>query len=323
LFIVAIAIFSRVAQADSEQLPAVIASSILPGGFPVSLAIALLGPTGDPSFAVLATIIGAIFYSLLVLTFVLRFGAPEANAVRSREASEPFRQLPQILPPPCRTPLAAVVWKQWRESGPIVLLGLLVVFAFFAGNCLLTSGWYAPSGMLAELLVSITIPVGFLLALVVGISNFDQDMSPKINDFWRSRPIQVDVWFWAKYLAGMVILLAALYTPVAIAYYFADFGSESRHAMFSGSGTAMMLCFHMASYAAGTAAIILIRQPVYGAILCIGVIAVVYVSTRYLSQADGFQLEWIIYAVESSVVILATLVAWLAIRRDWGAKSRY
>jgi len=38
----------------------------------------------------------------------------------------------------------------------------------------------------------------------------------KLGNFWRSRPINPDLWFWAKYATGLLILLGVLYLPVAL-----------------------------------------------------------------------------------------------------------
>ena len=81
----------------------------------------------------------------------------------------------------------------------------------FWGNSRPIQGYYDnDASYTVDLLVTITAMIGLLVALIVGIGMFDQDLGPRLNDFWRSRPIHPDLWFWTKYLAGLSILGLAL-----------------------------------------------------------------------------------------------------------------
>ncbi len=295
-----------------------VVASVLPGGFPVSLVIALYGPRSSLAVAFLALGAAGVFHLVLIAWAICRFGALGTDKPRSNLAASDVAGSLDWLPIPIRSPFRAILWKQWRESGPIVLVGLLIVFAIVVGNFLLYSGWYSSSNRLAELLMSTVFPIGFLLAMILGISSFDQDLSPKINEFWRSRPIQVDLWFWTKFLTGMAILAAALYLPIVIAYYFASSDSESRRPFVPRGVMEMMLCFHLAIYAAATATIIVIRQPVYAAILGVGALLIGIAVVSAIWGFEAIEVESVIYAIEFTTAVLATLVAWFATRFDWG-----
>lgn len=307
----------------SAQRAAAATASIVPGGFPLSLAIALFGPRQSPALAQWATIVAVAFHLTLIASFVHRFGSIKSPDVRSREPARPRTFRGAWLPRPFRSPLRAVLWKQWRETGPIVLLGVIAVFALYAGNLLLYSGWYSSASRSAELLASITIPVGLLLALIVGVSNFDQDMTRKISEFWRSRPIRVDSWFWTKFLAGLAILLAAIFLPVIVAVLYANSNEEMTRSPVDTGVVWMLLTFLLAIYAAASATIIVIRQPIYAAILGVGALMLGIAAVGVIWGFEFVKVERIIFAIEFVTALLATLVAWLAIRYDWSAKGRY
>jgi ABC-type transport system involved in multi-copper enzyme maturation permease subunit len=297
-----------------------LAASVLPGGFPISMLISLQGPRSSNTVAFFAVGMAAVFHLGLIGWAICRYGAPEASEPRSKTAASDAARREYWLPSPTRSPFRAILWKQWRESGPIVLLGVVAIFVVVMGNFLLYYNMSAVKNWpdLGELLISIAFPIGFLLSMIVGINSFDQDMSPKINEFWRSRPIQVDLWFWTKFLTGMAILAAALYLPIVIAYVIANGVGAGQRPFFVRGETLMMLCFHLAIYAAATATIVIIRQPIYAAILGVGALLIGVAFVSAIWGIEAIQIESIIYTIEFTTAILATLVAWFAIRFDWG-----
>jgi ABC-type transport system involved in multi-copper enzyme maturation permease subunit len=204
------------------------------------------------------------------------------------------------------------------------MFGVLTMLAIVSGNVLLFSGYYLSGNhaQLADLVLTISIPVGFILALCVGISNFDQDMTSKTCEFWRSRPIHVDSWFWIKFLTGLTILVVAIVLPaiVALAYAYSNGVTISGPLRYEAAWT--LLSFYLAIYAAASATIIVIRQPIYAAILGVGALLIGIAGFAVISETEFVQLERVIYVIEFVTALLATLVAWLAIRYDWGANGR-
>jgi hypothetical protein len=296
----------------------------LPGGLPVSLGLALTGTGEGTRLAIIATIVAAAFYLILVASFIRRFGVTKPVYAWSKSAAQSSTTRCDWLPQPFRSPMRAMIWKQCRESGPIVLFGVLTVLAIFIGYLMVFSGsyWSTNRSQLAELLISITIPVGFVLALCVGIRNFDQDMSEKINEFWRSRPVRVDIWFWSKYLTGLAFLTVALSLPIVIAVSYAYSSEETTRPFLTNAFALMIVSFQLAIYAAASATIIVIRQPIYAAILGVGALLIGIAGVAVISETEFVHLERAIYVIEFVTALLATLVAWLAIRYDWGANGR-
>jgi predicted secreted protein len=152
---------------------------------------------------------------LLSARYVLRFGRTAEREVRSpRVAIGELRKL-EFLAPPRRFPITAIAWKQFCESGPITLVGLFVIIAIVAFYCsadmFVAGKWLGEVGMIYRGTATI---FGLFIALVAGIGVSLHDLSPGLNTFWRSRPIRPSVWFWTKFITGLVIVMAAIYAPI-------------------------------------------------------------------------------------------------------------
>ena len=136
--------------------------------------------------------------------YVLRFGRVASAAGWSPRAARCQSTQPDWLPPPRRSMLTAIIWKQTRESGRIVLVGLAAIL-FVVAWAALASGVDNPVDVL-EVFFGAMCYGGFIITLVAGIGVFDRDLSPPLNEFWRSRPIHPDLWYWIKYLTGLVLI---------------------------------------------------------------------------------------------------------------------
>ena len=236
---------------------------------------------------------------------------------------------------PMSGPLRAIAWKQFRESGPLVLLGL----AGIIGTSLLLLGVVVTTNdnviirwqdFLGSFVIG-TYIFGFIIALVVGIGVCLYEVSPKISTFWRSRPIQPDMWFWTKFVTGAVMLMAALFPPVVIAYALLPNGSD-----FIDDELFFLPVAHLTTFAAAVAMTCLVRHAVYAAILTIpAVYAGIYLVFAGLKAAEQFgwlqpatdgRGEFPQTAIAAGFVVsfvLNTVLAWLAFRYDWGRKGRY
>ena len=203
------------------------------------------------------------------------------------------------------------------------LIGILgVFFLSFIGN--------SQPG-LAEDYAFVSITVGMLMALIVGVGVQFYDIVPQLNAFWRSRPINADLWFWTKFLSGLAILLAAIYGPLIA---FSLLGDDPDLAHATHPDMIAMSTLLIALFAAAVAMTSLVRQAVYAAILSIAAmyfgVVIVWLAGRFgLYERDW--LQTIIYEMTEHQVALAmvinfvvcTLVGWLAVRYDWGYKSKY
>jgi hypothetical protein len=174
--------------------------------------------------------------------------------------------------------------------------------------------------------------LGFFVALVAGIGVCLNDVSPSINTFWRSRPIPPDLWFWVKFVTGLLVVLTSIYLPIGVLMAF----HVTALANWNFPDAYLFPAVHLAVFSAAVAMTCLVRQAVYAAILSI---AVVYVGT--IVGIGVTLLAAILNLVPFDVsrwydpttlqigfgllltFVATTIVAWLATRYDWGKKSRY
>jgi ABC-type transport system involved in multi-copper enzyme maturation permease subunit len=174
--------------------------------------------------------------------------------------------------------------------------------------------------------------MSFFIALVLGIGVCHADMDPQINTFWRTRPINPDVWFWTKFVTGLTLLLVATYLPNMI---LALFGAATVSANMT-TNPYLLAAAQIAIFASAVAITCLIRHAVYAAIITIPVvyfgIVLVWFTAWVSAHMSGHigprknpldltepQLAWGFLLT----FVFSTLLAWLAVRNDWGRKSRY
>jgi hypothetical protein len=162
--------------------------------------------------------------------------------------------------------------------------------------------------------------MGMLFTTVLGAGVFLRDVEPGLNAFWRSRPTNPSQWFWTKYLSGFVIWLVAIGIPVGI------LGAlQSTWDFFSHpdlEGILLIATSGLAIFASSLAAMCLVRQPVYACLLSLGLVltslGVIFANYEHLSTDI---LSVIAAALMIAVTVISTLLAWLAVRNDWGWRS--
>ena len=315
---------------DGKGWLAVIGLSTAPGG--IGAANDVSDARGD--YLMLSLFTAAITHLALATWYVVRFGRIANVEIRSPQVAVRGAGRHDWLAPPRQSMIAAIAWKQVRESGPIVLTGLagivVVVAVFIAGNALAITGTHVLFGWVYA---RVAIVFGFFVALVVGIGVCLYDVGPRLNTFWRSRPIHPDLWFWCKYATGLAVLLAVIYVPIlliaALGDTSVDDGTNYPEAINIPLG-------QIAVFAAAVAMTCLVRHAVYAAILSIpmvylGIMLVwmTIVMARLIGWVErpiGGLWELSDMQVAAGFVmsfVISTLVAWLAVRYDWGYKSRY
>jgi len=122
-----------------------------------------------------------------------------------------------------RSQLTAVAWKQARETGPLALLaigGILLITAIFY----LVNKRQVYIRELGQTMAGITMMVCFFVTLVTGIGVFLEDLKPRVDDFWRSRPVNYSLWFGVKFVVGAVILVVTFGTLMLLAFFLTDRG---------------------------------------------------------------------------------------------------
>jgi hypothetical protein len=239
---------------------------------------------------------------------------------------------------PRRSPLASIVWKQFRESGPVALVGLAAVVVIVTVSVIShPTSYISRADILAGLIAGVSVSFGIVIALVMGIGVCLYDTGPQLNTFWRSRPIHRDLWFWTKVVTGLGILLVAVYVPVLAAL----FASGADVSDWQREPTAFILPMaHLAFFAAAMSMTCLVRHAVYASILSIpavalgpasvfgGLILAKRLGWLMPEAGDGWDMsERQIVAVYFFGLVISfvinLLLAWLAMRNDWGRKSRY
>ena len=272
---------------------------------------------------------GFIFHLGLAYWYVTRFGRTAAGDVCSPQAALRPAATIDWLGPPRQSPLTAIAWKQSRESGPLVLIGLAGILAIVAVVGIIN--WRdVDVDAAVQAYAGLTVSAGLLIALVVGIGLMLFDLSPALNTFWRSRPINPDLWYWTKVVTGLLVIIAALYVPLLIALSLRH-GERVRQA-FSSKDTIMFPAITIGIYFSAVMMTCLVRQAIYAAILSIGALYLSFFAIVGIERAITLpwdKITWEDLTVGESTMVMSTsiavfnILACLALRNDWGRKSRY
>ena len=277
---------------------------------------------------------GVVFHVGLALWFIHRFGRIATDRVHSPRPATLSAAKIDWLGPPRRSALAAIVWKQTRESGPVVLAGFASILAIVAVMAVSMRTYLGGPQPLVELYASVTVALGLFITLVVGIGVSLYDVGPQLNTFWRSRPINPDLWFWTKFVTGLLVVFVSLYLPLAVLAWTAapdEFWRDMLH-----SETMIFPAITIAIYISAVTMTCLVRHAVYAAILSI---ATMYIGPL-LVEAGMACVNWLVWRQEPkpffesangplmiaamcAVMMGVLIVGWLAVRYDWGRTSRY
>jgi hypothetical protein len=318
--------------ADENQWFVAMIVSALPGG----IGVVELPRTYVVSRAVLGVPlpigIGLVFHFVPAYWYVSRFGRKGAIAGSQQEKSRSNATL-DWLGPPRRSQLTAIAWKQCRESGPLVLIGLAAILAIVTIVGVLN--WRNFSAEMAmQAYTSVTVAMGLLVTLVVGIGVMLFDLSPKLSTFWRSRPINPDLWYWTKVGTGLAVILVSIYVPLAL---IAFSGGNTVVRKTSPIEYLVFPAITIAVYISAVTMTCLVRHAIYGAILSIAALYVgpmLLLSAReagnWLFGAEFIKTLWpmqhevlVLVTTMSTISIATLIIGWLAVRNDWGRKSRY
>jgi len=262
---------------------------------------------------VLSAIIG---HGCLLAWYLRRFGKVVPGSSRSDGKTLALAGY-QHLAPPMRSQLTAIAWKQVRETGPLALMAIGVVF-------LMTALFYFSSkrhiGMqeLGETLGGIAMSVLFFVTLVTGIGVFLEDLKPRVDDFWRSRPVNYQLWFGVKFVVGAVILVATFGLLMLFAFLLTDGGllrKEPHPVLVVGYRS----LFFLLIYTLSMATYCVLRQPLYAAVLTIGMLiggwfAFSWAAYYFLDDSLSWQTT---LALLLLCQVAATALAWQAVKRNW------
>ncbi len=250
--------------------------------------------------------------------FIRRWGHLIPNC-ESSNASETTSTAPHWLAPPRASIRRALVWKAYREAGPIVGAGLLGVIGLAA---LMTGIDYAANNaqrlagtaeVTAQLLTYTLGFFAFLVAIICGVGTVWGDVQPGINSFWRSRPAPPGMWFWSKCLVSIAMIGVAFSLPALLIMSGLGF-ADGMPQMATGAATAAATAF-----ATAVLMTTLLRSAVYACILalCAGVATMALV---------GSEPNWVLtYEFRAQLVaalaLVMLLLAWQAFRKDWSVRG--
>ena len=151
------------------------------------------------------------------------------------------------------------------------------------------------------------------------------DLKPGLHTFWRSRPINPDLWFWAKFFTGLTITAISLGIPLLLALWFStqSLGASLRP---NNNELIITLALFISTYCFAVAAMALVRRPLYAAIFASGLIVACFITVEYLLPKyllpKSFEFDAVAVFIMARVLsVMATLTAWLAVRYGIGYKG--
>ena len=283
------------------------------------LRVALPGGPAVPKFGAtnggLVVLVAGISHTTILLWFLYRYGkvAATQRAGGGLQISDFFRFKSGTLPR--RTPLGAIAWKQFREVGPLALVAMVtivIIVLIFA----IADRDFRRLDELSSFLGGLTISIGVLVAFVAGIGVLLEDYSPGVNNFWRSRPINVHLWFVVKYLTGLLVLVISFGSILLLANGLSDWELGSI------TDAGVITLYFVGCYTLALCSFALVRQPIYAVILAMvapSMAAMVYSVFAYLfgwQTTDLRVLSAILIGLASAII-----VAWQAVVHDWGWKQ--
>lgn len=309
---------------DDETLPHLLAAS--PGGW---LTYASIAMREDASLR-WGTALAIGMQLLLAIAFLFRFAAADGGSIQSRKSAITDGQKPTWLAPPFASCWSATIWKQFRESRPIALAGLAGIG--LTSLMITAAAWQQIDlANLGSVVGGVSAYFGLLVTLVIAIGLFLNDLEPQLHTFWRSRPIEPNQYFWLKFFTGLLVLAAAFSIPFLFAAVTAGIGHFPDFAELLLFGSLVPIWL----YCAVVMMTCILRHAIYapilgGAAMYLSFLLVVGASRVWLLASS--QIPWEEWNDPSSGEVAAsmilgsiafTIIAWLCVRNDWGAKSRY
>ena len=261
--------------------------------------------------------IAALGHAGLLAWYLRRFGRKAVRPARTL-GGQVTATKSDWLAPPRRSQLTAIIWKQVHETGPLALLAATAVLVM-ASLAFWLNKERPIQNSFTEILVGITVFVGFLVTVVTGQGVFLEDLKPKVSTFWRSRPINTTQWFFAKFFTGLTVLVVTFGALFLIAYvfdtsrpYFRS-GHIGEQIVFTALYFLLIYTLSMASYCLG-------RQPIISVVATLGILfcgtyAFAYTFWAVFGNAPHRSVGLATLLVAQ---VAATVVAWLAVRNNWG-----
>ena len=256
----------------------------------------------------------AVVNVAVTYAFVRRFGKVAPRRIQGATPAKSATGL-EWLPPPRRRQWTAILWKQFRETAPLAMIGAggILCISLLVNTLLYRE---SPERMLGEFTAQLAITVwtiaGILISMVAGIGLFMDDLRPELNYFWRSRPINVDQWFFVRFFASLVGTIAALALPTALILLAVKFGGNVTRGFLVLDVLAQAVMFSISM-----AAMVFIQRPVLAAIaaVLVGVLGSLLISTVQFESATTVGIA------SAAFGAAAVVAAWWGVRNDWRWQS--
>ncbi|HTU22346.1 MAG TPA: hypothetical protein VMG10_30180 [Gemmataceae bacterium] len=261
-----------------------------------------------------------------------------------------FSHLPIRWPGRC----SALVWLDLRQALPMCLAGLMLATLLAAANVLSPYPHFDPqvswqiaaqqlTRRIAGRLSDGTWITAILWGAVVGSGVFAGELQPRLEQFWRSRPISPSLWFWVKFSIGLAAVLGVLdLVTLVLAWRFPCADATNMNIY------AYIACFpllHALTYTLAVTAICWLRQAVVAGMAAIlslfFVFSVlqampgganpidVYNKLSFHANHLGEPLDLtkhgypVVYGTVAVIIVAASLAAWRgALRPSLGRRAR-
>ncbi len=257
-------------------------------------------------------LIGLISHGAIVAWYLKEFGRVAVRPKRSVNTTSQFSFWRSARKRRFPSQWHAIAWKQCRETGPLAvasagaILSIAPLAYYFSGG--------DSSEELGLILAGVSSSVGFFVLIVTGIGLYIEDFAPSLNYFWRSRPIRVVEWFTVKLVTGITLLAACFglifllaYTLASVVFPHGNFSAW----LFVAQVLLLIYTLSMASYC-------LLRQPIYAAVLAIGLFVGGTIIFTLLFGGDKYFWMTIFTLFLVQIVVLA--ISYLAVKHDLGWK---
>ena len=259
---------------------------------------------------VLATTVSIISILALIIAFVLRYETCLRPLVSSQRIGLVWSRTSVKRPPITSgnwSPTTAVLWKETRRAlricGPIIgVAGLLFLSIVIQSE--LQRSPRSIVGHLTTYAENIVAPLGFVLAVLLGIGLFVDELSPGVNTFWRSRPIGTSRWYWTKYTVGLCTMLLMV-------------GLPNWRLLSTADGTSLLLVFWGMAYTFCVVATLLVRRAMFAGILGIGATVVAFSVVMVPAMKFVVPYETVGAIGTFLLTVAGAFLGWMAADRDW------
>ena len=224
--------------------------------------------------------------------------------------------------------ITSLAWKEWHETRPLLWIGLGVFFGLpIIGALEATLLMHKRFELFASQWV---FDLGAVLAVFVAVNITCRDLETRLQDFWRSRPIRLSVFFAVKYIVGLAVVLLACVPPLAAELLF------NRSKMPAANAIIWMPFFLAACYSLGFAAGCIIRRMAHAAVVALAGVLLLYLLPVVLPPLQSFSMDAVaevrlphvwtaplgIFAGGMLIVAAAlAIAAVMAVRRQWHAEA--